>query len=84
MASPGRNLSRSNESASQTLVVLSFDPDTIFVPSGENATELMGLLWAFVFSLSSPSAPAGQAKANRHKFWPRGNFEIAVHLNPRL
>jgi hypothetical protein len=43
------------------LIVLSYDPDTIFVPSGENATKLMGLLWAFVFSLSSPSAPAGQA-----------------------
>jgi hypothetical protein len=26
---------------SQTLIVVSFDPDTILVPSGENATELM-------------------------------------------
>jgi hypothetical protein len=26
---------------SQTLIVLSADPDTILVPSGENATELM-------------------------------------------
>jgi len=26
---------------SQTWMVVSFDPDTILVPSGENATELM-------------------------------------------
>ena len=29
---------------SQTLIVVSFDPDTILVPSGENATELMSPL----------------------------------------
>ena len=62
---------------SQTLIVLSADPDTILVPSGENATDEIHLLCAFVFSLSSPSAPAGQA--NRHQFWPRrGNFELAA------
>ncbi len=49
---------------SQTLIVLSSDPDTILVPSGENATELTTSLWAFVFSLSSPSAPVGQANRN--------------------
>ncbi len=27
---------------SQTLIVGSFDPDTILVPSGENATDMMG------------------------------------------
>ncbi len=43
---------------SQTLIVLSHDPDTILVPSGENATDVIRLLWAFVFSLSSSSAPA--------------------------
>jgi hypothetical protein len=44
---------------------------------------LMSSLWAFVFSLNSPSAPAGQANSNQ--FWPRmGNFELAVHPNPRL
>jgi hypothetical protein len=53
---------------SQTLIAWSNDPETIFVQSGENAIELMGLLCAFVFSLSSPSAPAGQA--NRRQFWP--------------
>ena len=35
---------------SQTLIVLSCDPDTILVPSGENATDRMMSLWAFVFS----------------------------------
>ena len=63
---------------SQTLIVLSSDPDTILVPSGENATDLIQSLCAFVFSLSSPSAPAGQA--SRRQFWPRsrGDFELAV------
>ena len=35
---------------SQTLIVLSADPDTILVPSGENAADMTKLLWAFVFS----------------------------------
>jgi hypothetical protein len=36
---------------SQTLIVPSRDPDTILVPSGENATDLMcSLCRAFVFS----------------------------------
>jgi len=46
---------------SQTLIVLSRDPETILVPSGENATEKILPLWAFVFSLSSSSLPARQA-----------------------
>ena len=59
---------------SQTLIVLSSDPDTILVPSGENTTDLIQLLWAFVFSLNSPSASAREA--SRGQFWPkRGNFE---------
>jgi hypothetical protein len=32
------------------LIVPSADPDTIFVPSGENTTEIMARLWALVFS----------------------------------
>ena len=44
---------------SQTLIVLSYDPETILVPSGENATNVMKSLWAFVFSLNSSSLPAG-------------------------
>ena len=54
---------------SQTLIVRSSDPETILVPSGENATELMSPLWAFVFSLNSLSASARQA--SRRQIWPR-------------
>jgi hypothetical protein len=65
------------------LIVSSRDPDTILVPSGENATDLIQPLCAFVFSLSSPSAPAGQT--SRRQFWSRrDDFELAAHLNPRL
>ena len=32
------------------MIVLSNDPDTILVPSGENATDMTPWLWAFVFS----------------------------------
>ena len=53
---------------SQTLIVPSSDPDTILFPSGEMATELMGKLWVFVFSLNSTSVPARQAR--RRQFWP--------------
>jgi hypothetical protein len=68
---------------SQTLIVSSYDPETILVPSGENATDLIQLLCAFVFSLSISSLPARQA--SRRQFWPRrGDFELAAHLNPRL
>ncbi len=68
---------------SQTLIVLSCDTDTILVPSGENATDVTLFLWAFVFLLSNPSAPDGQA--NKHQFRPRrGDFELAAHQNPRL
>jgi hypothetical protein len=64
----------SSAPASQTLIVRSRDPDTILVPSGEKATEKTGVLWAFVFSLSSSSLPARQG--NRRQFWPRrGDFE---------
>jgi hypothetical protein len=56
---------------SQTLIVLSHDPDTILVPSGENATDVIGWcrLWAFIFSLSSSSLSGRQA--NSRQFWPR-------------
>jgi len=68
---------------SQTVIVPSSDPDTILVPSRENATDLISLLCSFVFSLKSPSAPARQA--NKRQFWPRkGDFELAAHPNPRL
>ena len=43
---------------SQTLIVWSLDPDTILVPSGENATDQIVLLCASVFSLNSSIVPA--------------------------
>ena len=55
---------------SQTLIVWSSDPDTILVPSGENTTDLMLSLWAFVFSLSISSLSARQA-SKRHSFGQR-------------
>ena len=60
---------------SQTLIVLSSDPDTILVPSGENATDQIQPLWVFDFSLSSSSLSARQS--NKRQFWPRrGDFDI--------
>jgi hypothetical protein len=64
------------------LIVWSSDPDTIFVPSGENATERMGLLWVFVFSPNSSSLAARQA--NKRQFGVRGNLRAKAHPNPRL
>ncbi len=62
---------------SQTLIFPSYDPDTFLVPSGENATDRMMSLWAFIFSLNSPSLPARQA--SRLQFWPkRDDFELAA------
>ncbi len=56
------------------MIVLSADPDTILVPSGENATDEIQPLWAFVFSLSISSLPARQA--SKRQFSPRrGDFE---------
>ena len=51
---------------SQTLIFPSFDPDTILVPSGENATEMMDSLWAFDFSatqlMSNANIPANKRR----------------------
>ena len=72
-----------NAPASQTLIVLSPDTETILVPSGENATELIHQLWAFVFSVLSSSVAArkgrnGQLRPGRSDSGP------ISHLNPRL
>ena len=65
---------------SQTLIVWSYDPDTILVPSGENTTDEMG---ASVFSLNSSIVPARQASTRQ--FWlRRGNLRAPAHPNPRL
>ena len=46
---------------SQTLNVLSYDPDTILVPSEEKVTDEMQPLCASVFSLNSSRLSARQA-----------------------
>jgi hypothetical protein len=56
------------------LIVVSYDPETILVPSGENATDVIPALCASVSSLNSPNASARQA--SKRQFWPRrGDFE---------
>ena len=65
----GVNVEGCSAPESQTLIVLSADPDTILIPSGENATETITPLWALVFSLSSSSLPARQASTRQ--FWPK-------------
>ena len=68
---------------SQIFIVWSSDPDTILVPSGENATELMRSLCAFTFLLNSSIVPARQASP--HQFWPRRvDVRAQAHQNPRL
>ena len=72
-----------NAPASHTLIVLSSDPDTIIVPSGENATELMSRLWALVFSALSSSVAAREGRNGQ--FRPgRGDLGPRTHLRPKL
>ena len=73
----GRFEEGSGAPVSQTLIVLSSDPDTILVPSGENATELIPLLCASVFSLNSSSVPARRASSRGQFGTRRGDFELA-------
>ena len=82
LAKEGR-FGASSAPESQTLIVWSADPDTILVPSGENATELMIWLWALLFSALSSSVAAkegrnGQLRPGRSDWGP------ILHLNPRL
>ena len=70
MAKEGR-VEGSDAPESQTLIVPPLHADTILVPSGENATDLMVWLWAFVFSLSISSLSARQA-SKRHSFGQEG------------
>ena len=53
---------RANLPASQTLIVLSWDPDTILLPSGENCTEAIEPLWASFFSLLSSSVAVREGR----------------------
>ena len=84
MAKEGR-FEGSGAPKSQTLIVLSYDPDTILVPSGEIATVVMSQLpWAFVCSHTSSSLTARQA--NRHQFCGQGGaiLRASAHPNPKL
>jgi hypothetical protein len=53
------------------------------IPSGENATDMITLLCAFVFSLSISSLSARQA-SKRHFLPRKGDLRAAAHPNPRL
>ena len=50
---------------SQTLIVMSADPETILVPSGENATDTTALLWASVFPSTCPTVAASRISNTR-------------------
>ena len=51
--------------ASQTLIVLSSEPETMVLPSGEKATELMSPLCALCFSAFSSKDAAASTEAVR-------------------
>ena len=67
---------------SQTLIVLSPDPETIDDPSGENATERIQLLCAFVFSVLSSSVAAREGR--RRQFWPRKGDFFGAAVTPEF
>ena len=54
-----------NAPESQTLMLLSQDPDTIVFPSGAKATEAIGSLCALLFSLFSSSVAAWEGGAGQ-------------------
>ena len=54
-----------NTPASQTLIVLSHEPDTMVLPSGEKATEVTMLLCALCFSALSSRDAATSTEAVR-------------------
>ena len=72
-----------NTPPSQTLMVLSLDPDTIVVPSGENTTELMKLLWALVFSATKARDEASARKQGSVK-WQLGAWQLETATHPKL
>ena len=72
-----------NAPESHTLIVLSSEPDTILVPSGENATERISSLWALTFSVLRSSVAVREGR--KRQFWPRkGDLRPKAHPNPRL
>ena len=68
--------------ASQTLIVLSNEPDTMVAPSGEKATDQMMLLCALFFSaLSSREAVASVGVLS---FWLGEEYGGVRYLHSRL
>jgi hypothetical protein len=68
--------------ASQTLIVLSLEPDTMVAPSGEKATEVTVLLCALCFSaLSSREAVASMGTLS---FGMSEEYGRLRYLHPRL
>ena len=68
--------------ASQTLIVLSYEPDTMLLPSGEKATEYTSRLCALCFSALSSRDPAARVGALSFRFG-EGSGGLG-HLHPRL
>ena len=70
--------------ASQTLIVRSSEPDTIVLPSGEKATDLIQSLWAFSFVALSSRVPEKHAeRASDAREWQLEKAETA-HPRPTL
>ena len=69
---------------SQTLIVWSSDPDTIVFPSGQNATEVTILLWAFSLVALSSRVPENHTeRASEATKWQL-EFDPTADLRPRL
>ena len=68
--------------ASQTLIVLSSEPDTIVLPSGEKATENTQSLCALLLRLELQ----GSCHKDRgYQYWAKGwRVSVRPHLHPRL
>ena len=73
-----------NAPASQTLIVWSSEPETIFVPSGENCTDMIAVGSAFVTSAVMLSVATAKVKGQlcQHKCG-EGRTEKRAH-HPRL
>ena len=70
--------------ASQTLILLSKEPETMVAPSGEKATEFTHVMCALCFfTLSSRDAAAstGAFRCGCLKGW---RAPVLIHLHPRL
>ena len=84
LAKRRRDFEGSGAPESQTLIVLSYDPDTILVPSGENAIDMISRLCAFVFSFNSSSLPARQRRQEASVLAKEAILRTPAHPNPRL